>query len=384
MFNKGAQAMTFITVDEMTRRYPQYRNIVVSNMDAKRDDSEKSNYRFDIIPFPTLSKFERIFCVSPITLKFYLRVSKNSALKRYIELLKSSAAIIDISGYALGSDWGASGSISYCERIAMAKAYKVPVFLMPQSFGPFHYSGISGIITKYFIKKTLKYPNVIMAREQQGADLLRALVPSAKIIKTDDLVLQNKGIDASNIYRRIPIHEEFQIKSQSVAIIPNYQNFKRGNTDALYSLYDGIIKHLLDKKKTVYLLYHSREDRSICANLKTNFSNVSNVVQIEEELSCIEYDRVVSKFDYIIAARYHSIVHAYKNGIPAVILGWAVKYQELAKSVGQEKYEIDTGDYEGVYRVIDQMDNAFRKESETIKSELLNKQNRNVFDLVNI
>ena len=57
-----------------------------------------------------------------------------------------------------------------------------------------------------------------------------------------------------------------------------------------------------------------------------------------------EYSLMVRQFDFIIASRFHSIVHAYKEGVPAIIFGWATKYQELAGHFDQSKFVFDITD----------------------------------------
>ncbi len=49
LFNKGAQSMTFITVNEMKNRFPNHEVLVVSGMDYKRSEEEKGIYNFEVI-----------------------------------------------------------------------------------------------------------------------------------------------------------------------------------------------------------------------------------------------------------------------------------------------------------------------------------------------
>ena len=42
LINKGAQAMTFIAVDEIKRRFPDREVVVISDVDAARSDEELS------------------------------------------------------------------------------------------------------------------------------------------------------------------------------------------------------------------------------------------------------------------------------------------------------------------------------------------------------
>ena len=48
LYNKGAQAMTFITADEIAKRWPNCKMVLLSPRDVKRPESEKSKYKFEI------------------------------------------------------------------------------------------------------------------------------------------------------------------------------------------------------------------------------------------------------------------------------------------------------------------------------------------------
>ena len=65
LINKGAQAMTFIAVDEIKRRFPDREVVVISDVDAARSDEELSRYRFlfrdSDNPMPLLDPLPLIF-----------------------------------------------------------------------------------------------------------------------------------------------------------------------------------------------------------------------------------------------------------------------------------------------------------------------------------
>ena len=68
-------------------------------------------------------------------------------------------------------------------------------------------------------------------------------------------------------------------------------------------------------------------------------------------MDCLSYSAFVQQLDFVIASRFHSIVNAYRVSVPALVLGWAIKYQELTKLVGQEQYVFDVS-------TLDQPDHA--------------------------
>ena len=71
------------------------------------------------------------------------------------------------------------------------------------------------------------------------------------------------------------------------------------------------------------------------------YAENEHVVNVPEELNCFEYENFIQKCDFAIASRYHSIVHAYKQKVPCLVFGWAVKYEELTTLMNQERYYHD-------------------------------------------
>lgn len=387
-YNKGAQAMTYITVNEMKRRYPECSIVVVSSRDSKRNQSDLNNFRFEIIPSPSIKKFARIALLTKIGrgLLFKCGIGMTDSLRKYVAIMKDCAAVIDISGYALGSEWGNSSAIVYCQSITVAKEFNVPVYLMPQSFGPFCFDGLYGNLTKRIIQTTLSYPRYIMAREQQGYDAIRSLISNSNLIKQNDIVLQNTGIDLKNVLKHPKENTTIDIDENSVAIIPNLQGFKRCNSELFLNVYKALTLKLLSWGRSVYLIYHSAEDQQLCGKIKDMFPKNDRVVFLNEELSCLEFDNLVSKFDYIIASRFHSVVHAYRNSVPCIIIGWATKYDELSKSVNQDKYQVNIKELneESLMRMLDIMEKSYMNERTVIKKRIIDIQKENVFDKIKL
>ncbi|GAE28192.1 hypothetical protein JCM9140_4400 [Halalkalibacter wakoensis JCM 9140] len=50
LFNKGAQAMTFTTVNEIKSRFKDKEIVLLSSRDYLRDKNEKEQYSFKILP----------------------------------------------------------------------------------------------------------------------------------------------------------------------------------------------------------------------------------------------------------------------------------------------------------------------------------------------
>ena len=184
--------------------------------------------------------------------------------------------------------------------------------------------------------------------------------------------------------------EEFElpeIAPDSIAVIPNGRNLSVGKEETVLELYREAIRRGLEQGKTVYLLHHATSDAKICTKLKASFSAEDRVVLLEREFSCLEFNELVKRFSYLVASRFHSIVHAFKNGIPCIALGWAKKYDDLLAQFGQEGYLFDVRkdpDAREIAKAMDLLNSRRETESAMILSCLAEVQQENVFDILTL
>jgi len=355
--------MTFTVIDRMKRIKPHSNIFLFSNRDFFRKDEEKAIYSFTIMPWNLETK---------LSLLNYLRIfrKKNQkCLQDSLEkIIKDAEYFIDVSGYALGSAWGWLKSIDYLLNIAVAKKYSVPYYIFPQSIGPFNYRFIDKLPLNFLMKSYLKYPNKIFCREKEGLSSLYKFTKN-NIERAYDIVLQGQEYDLSNIYIKKPYLKNIKIESNSVAIIPNTKVIERIEAGKLYSTYISIIDKLINAGKKIYILRHSFEDIDICKKMKQYYPDNGVLELIPDDLNAIELERVVKQFDLIVASRYHSIIHAYKNGIPVLVIGWATKYRELLDTFGQSEYHFDVRgglDDDKVNLALDKLLSSYQSEKKKI------------------
>ncbi|WP_371267487.1 polysaccharide pyruvyl transferase family protein [Streptococcus sp.] len=391
-FNKGAQSMLFITVQEILSRYPhaQIKFATHEYYNSKEYTFERL-YRTTTTELYALNQLkfsEQVYFYIKEFVKIFLKGQTNiNQLSDLKKCLSNCDLIIDISGFAIGNKWSIDVQESYLNIIRLAKLYKVPVYLMPQSFGPFNYSDEKKYLLKE-LKDLLQYPNIIFARENEGKELLEQYFNLTNVSLSTDLVLQSKGVNLNNIYRYNK--QSYNIPNidttNNVAIVPNMQCFRHGNKEKNFSIYSQIIDLLLQKGKTIYLVRHSVDDLEICKALKNRYLHQSDVILLENDFSCLEYDEFIKKFQFIICSRYHGVVHAYRNGTPAILLGWAVKYLELAQRVNQEQFSFDIlNDKLEINKVIEAVNDMianWEQYSHEINKHIKDIQQNNCFDIL--
>lgn len=386
--NKGAQSMLFITIDELKKRIPDC--IIYF---AGTEIFDEKIYAFHELFYWEPAKYIALKNNAYITLVrclikdvVKLCIGRKDNLFRFMEpknKLPSFDLMIDVSGYNLGEKWSVEVQEAYLNNIRLAKKNNIPVFVMPQSFGSFDYSEEKKHILNE-IQELMQYPEIIFVRESEGYNMMKELFGLTNIKLSTDLVLQNMGVDIRNIFKKVPSVEFPTVAPHAVGVIPNTQCFKHGNKEKILSLYKDVINYLLKEGKKVYIFRHSKEDLQVCRMIAEMFDD--NVVLLDNDFSCLDYDQFVKNFDFIICSRYHGIVHAYRNYIPCILLGWAIKYKELAKNVGQEKYSFDITSNEcnadNVNSSVVMLAHNLGYEAETIRKHVDEIQKDNCFNYI--
>ncbi len=382
LFNKGAQAMTFIAVDEMKKRFPDHNIYVLSERDCKRPREEQEKYAFYFTGWYPY-KFAKAHN-NPL-LKVLCLIRNGKDFRKCEELYRNTDIILDISGYALGSIWSDNCNQLYLDNLLFAEEFKIPVYLMPQSFGPFSFEKEGRHALDLQLRNLLPKCKVICAREKEGYDELTNKLGLKNVILKPDLVLNNQSVDYNNVYRTVPKLNLPIITNRSVAIIPNAHNTSLKSSSTMVGIYQKVIQYLVNKRYEVYLIYHAVEDQKICKEIKSYFCRDEKVHLLDQEFSCREFSEMVKEFEFLIASRYHSIVHAYKKTVPCIVLGWATKYCELVSMFEQSKYFFDMReeiDEECLIRSVQRLSEEHDEESLKIERILKDIQRENVFNII--
>ncbi len=383
--NKGAEAMTFVAVWNIFK-YDKDAIIYIYEKDSYNPYDFGEKVHMLDCPLQLLNRLSGRKISIKTWIKEFIKIFipwKKSSIgkKRKVEkVLKTINVMIDISGYHLSSKWGKILSNEYCDWINLLKKNGAKVFLMPQSFGPFDYN--SGEMVK-FIADTLSKCDIIFAREKDGYNLLLNLGLNNVTYCYDSVLLENEMDRKKIILNYDKYFEELKVDSDNnIAIVPNYRLLDKTNInkEKLIDFYCKIISD--NSNNNFYLISHAKEDIEICKIIKNKFQNNDRVIFIDHVLCSFNYENFVNKMNFIIASRYHSIVHAYKENVPSIIIGWAKKYDELASTFNQNDYLIALEALDESYNKINQMFTNYREESVKIRSILEVVQKNNCYSFL--
>lgn len=361
-----------------------YKDCEVIGFANKYDSPE--HYKFKLLPYDYYTRLlfkyrlNTVPLLVPLLTFFAGRWRKtdkwNGKMPEMEKALQEADAIFDASGYTLGSGWPKGGGRLLLQTIDIAKRYNKKIVLMPQSFGPFDWGESDDAAFLEEVKEELTYPSKIYAREKEGYECLKSLGLDNVELSTDMVIREKLFPEASEI--RAPQYtEELKYPAPgSVGFIINENVFRIGDPDAVLNLYATILDKLADNGEKPYILTTSTADTHLVENVLAKARNREKVSVISGEYSSPELIDIIGRFKYVVASRYHSVVFAYRSGVPAIILGWATKYLDLAEHFQQQDYVFDIRN-PGVDRIIEQIDKMganHEKESQRIKDCLENLQ----------
>lgn len=395
--NSGATAMTFVTVHEIEKRFPKFEAVmmmdptesnIINNVTFRlyNDNKIVHDYILKMKSILFLKEYTGYIIKNIIKKNFGNIIHKKSLFfefKAYKKELEEAVAVFDISGFQLSSYWSIDAYNTFTNKIKMCNKYDIPMYIMPQSIGPLEFSDKR--IEE--LTELLSSVRIIFAREKEGYNYLTEQLGLNNVVESTDLVLQNNFVEFEKLLHKreyIDTTDMFN-KNNSVAIIPNERIFDRYDNDMMLELYKSIIDELLNCNKIIYILRHSKEDIYSAQLIKEQYKNHKQVIIVEEQFTSYQFEDIIKKFDYVIASRYHAIVHAYKNNIPCIAIGWAVKYKELLEKFSQSQYMFDARNQllnEELTQAVRYMNDNYMEEKKIIGSVLKTVRERNCFDLM--
>jgi len=294
--------------------------------------------------------------------------------------LREASVLFDASGYTLGSGWSREGGAYLLDTIRMARRYGVKVVLMPQSFGPWDWARDDDAEFLEEVKEELAYCTRIYARETEGYECLKALGLDNVELSADMVIREKPFPNASDIFASSEPREIEYPEQGSVGFIVNENLFRIGDPATVRTLYARILDKLVDKGESVYFLNTSTADIELTEKILQETRSAGQVKVITGDHSSPELIDMISRFKYIVASRYHSIVFAYRSGVPAIIFGWATKYTDLASHFGQEQYVFDVRnpDVDRLMERIDEIGDRHEQETQLIRQRLEDIQSSSV------
>lgn len=283
--------------------------------------------------------------------------------------------ILDGSGFAYGDFWGAKKIETRLDNFLNRKTKpESKLILLPQALGPFEKTTVKDAFQKVvdkadliFARDTISYKHLIDTYGER--DNFKLAPDFTNLLASGE----------KNIY-----------SDGKICIIPNYKMISDSvSKKHYYRFLKDSINHITSKGHQCYFLIHEgAKDLKIAEDIN---SDLEKPLKITEPFDALEIKNRIKSSNLIIVSRFHGLVSALSQGVPAISTSWSHKYKELLRDYDLEHCLVDIKDYnkEEICGLIDDLlikagASDEEQQNAKINEQKLRSENmwKDVFDLI--
>lgn len=281
-----------------------------------------------------------------------LKVFISKEKKNSLSAMENSSAFFVKGGGLIHSYGGITATYSIyfsVYHILLASSLKKPIYIMPNSFGPFE-----GPFVKSIVKYAFKKCEFISAREVYSQEMVKRQL-GMDIYNFPDLAffLSNSQLIKKEFFEKYDLPFDKKI----VALTMRPHRFPKSNTPKedylrFKSEFALFIKWLNKEGFMPLLIEHTfainnHENDGSCIKEVVDFLGEDCEFRVfsNKEFTCHELKSVYSYCDYIIGTRFHSVIFSISNNVPGIAITYAGnKGQGIMKDIGIENLTIPIDD----------------------------------------
>lgn len=223
-------------------------------------------------------------------------------------------AILDASGFAFGDQHPAQRIIGFAERVEKAKKEGKYVILLPQAMGPFEKKEHRAAFQKIFHNSDL-----VFARDPKSMEYAQDVVGTHNSLKL--------APDFTNMVK--PVLSKTSEESNIASIVPNQRMIEKAESEKEMEQYIILLKKIIRYVKKTdlepVLLLHGDDDKRIASKLQ----NELDTLQFHDEDDPIKLKKFIGESHILIGSRFHALVSALSQSVPAIGTSWSHKYEML-------------------------------------------------------
>lgn len=320
--NKGAYLMRMAIVSEISHSFPDARFAIRSKKGKNWDPGELGLFQKPALGENAFGNF---------ALK--LRYGKKERRDYRMILDPEIDVVLDASGFKYSDQFGALGTWRRAKRMARWKKSGKKVVLLPQAFGPFEIPRVRDAV-----RLIADHADLICARDLESYQYLVGAAGTRENIKMFP--------DFTNILPgRLP--EYFPAGQIRACLVPNTQMVVKTSDavkDSYIPFFARCAQYLKDSGLNPFILLHDvPRDRTIAAEIK-NASGFS--LDIIEDENPLHLKGIIGSCQLLVGSRFHALISALSQGVPALATGWSHKYEHLFKDYGCPEFLISNLDFE--------------------------------------
>lgn len=276
-----------------------------------------------------------------------IRLCIDSRKRELLQEYADADIVVSCGGGYLNDSFGLM-LLAPLHDILIALIIKKPVYLLAQSIGPFN-----SALWKFIAKNTLNRVQVITLREGVSKKVLRDIaIDKPPIYVTADPAFVLNSERAERVAEIM--HNEHVGKGRHplVGVTLHYWHYPGApHPEAKHAQYKEAMAQAADylaKELGATVVFipmnikNSFYDERPLAREIIGLMNYKNYVRvIEGEYTPRELTGIIGQMDYIIGTRFHSVILAFRMGVPALTIMYEHKAEGIMKMLGLERFVCD-------------------------------------------
>ncbi len=309
--NKGAELMLHAVLQKVSEKLPQAKFVLTPSASSYQVRAKLGLYQklwFSKYGIPLGMYFGRF-------IPKRLRDSYGLVCDEEIQI------VLDASGFAYSDQWGPHFSVFMAKDSKKWKKQGTKIILLPQAMGPFTSKKIRRAFTQVVENADLVFP-----RDDVSYEYVTELVGDKKhVIQAPDFTNQIKGV----------VPEKFKGKENLFCIIPNYRMIDMTSPEEAkkyLTFLVNCVKHLFKNDIKPFILIHEGEgDLRLSKEINKQCGEELVIVR---ETDPLKIKGIIGACEGVISSRFHGLVSALSQGVPALATGWSHKYKMLFTEYG--------------------------------------------------
>ncbi len=362
--NKGAELMLHATLQKLKARYPDA-TYVMAPTPKKAEQPFRKLVQLGFYPKAWLWRYGIQWGTLANFAPRPLREMYGVVLDKEVDV------VIDAAGFAYSDQWGESPCAELAQSTKRWKKKGTRVILLPQALGPFESEK-----NQAAMKSVVENVDLIFPRERVSYEHLTRLVgEQAKIKQSPDFTNLVTGV----------LPPGFDVEQNRFCIVPNCRMLDKTDQKTREAYLPFLItctRYLLKKNAKPFVLVHEGEDDQ---RLAEQLSTAVGGIPIVQESGALEIKGILGACSGTLGSRFHGLVSALSQGVPALATGWSHKYQMLFEDYGfpeglievttdeaeiERKIDLVTDDAERIRALIQARTDQLKQQSERMWQEV--------------
>ena len=314
--NKGAEVMLHAIVKEVST-WDEVNAVAADLRIGSFEERNRAGLAHLMVPYSMkFSLMARAFSAGFGLIPEAIRNQINWVAEKDVDL------VFDASGFALSDQWGPGMADGLKHKFQEARRKGARIVMLPQAFGPFNHPEV-----RTAAQDVLNLVDFVFAREQQSLEYLQDLgIPDSKCAVAPDF---------TNLLK---VPKSSGSEESYACVVPNYRMVDmtaKGIEDAYVQFLCESVRKVEKSGLPVRVVLHTTNPHD--RNLGEIICSRTDA-KLFKPFDAIEVKQIIGESEFVISSRFHGLVNALSQGVPAAATGWSHKYQYLME-------EYDCADY---------------------------------------